>query len=98
MFTFMAGATTTGAVDAKYNVVRKSSAIPRANFAMTSAVAGAHKPKSVRPAPPAGSIALFMVPSLPLECPNQPPGDFFPVRPPQGRGPADPPAPPVLST
>src|SRR5256884_6808181 len=32
MFTFIAGATTTGAVDARYKVVRKSSAIPRANL------------------------------------------------------------------
>ena len=40
MLTFMAGATTTGAVVARYNVVRKSLAMPCANFARMSAVAG----------------------------------------------------------
>ena len=34
MLTFMAGAITTGAEVARYNVVRKSSAMPRANLAM----------------------------------------------------------------
>ena len=41
MRVFMAGAMTTGAVTARWNVVRKSSAIPAASCAMQSAVAGA---------------------------------------------------------
>ena len=41
MFVFMAGASSTGAVVARYSEDRKSSAIPCANFPMTLAVAGA---------------------------------------------------------
>ena len=41
MLTFMAGATTTGPVKARYSVVRKSSARPWASLAIRSAVAGA---------------------------------------------------------
>ena len=41
MFVFMAGASSTGAVVARYREDRKSSAIPAANFPMTLAVAGA---------------------------------------------------------
>ena len=41
MFVFMAGARSTGAVVARYNEERKSSAIPLASLPMTSAVAGA---------------------------------------------------------
>ncbi len=58
IFTFMAGATTTGAVVARYKVVRKSSATPRANFAMISAVAGAMTSASMRCATAMCSIAL----------------------------------------
>src|SRR3989440_6248654 len=65
MFTFIAGAITTGAVEAKCRVVKKSSAIPRANFAMTSAVAGATSSKSVRCATAICSIALSRLASPP---------------------------------
>ena len=41
MFTFIAGATSTGAVVARYSVERKSSAMPCANLARMLAVAGA---------------------------------------------------------
>jgi hypothetical protein len=41
MFTFIAGAITTGPVKARYSVVRKSSARPSASLAIKSAVAGA---------------------------------------------------------
>src|SRR6266853_597043 len=79
MFTFMAGATTTGAVDAKYNVVRKSSAIPRANFAMISAVAGATRSRSVLCATAMCSIALSRFASLPEESPNRSVMTFCPL-------------------
>src|SRR5947208_816500 len=47
MFTFMAGAITTGAVVARNKVERKSSARPLANLAITSAVAGATTSASI---------------------------------------------------
>ena len=46
MFTFMAGAMTMGAVVASAVVVKRSSAIPFASFAMTLAVHGAMRNKS----------------------------------------------------
>ncbi len=46
MFTFMAGASRTGARVASATVVRRSSAIPAASRAMTSAVAGAISSRS----------------------------------------------------
>src|SRR5690242_9543618 len=67
MFTFIAGATTTGPVDARYKVVRKSSATPRANFAMMSAVAGATRRRSVRCATAMCSMALSRLASPPEE-------------------------------
>ena len=52
MFTFMAGATITGAVVARYNVERKSEAVPLANLASVSAVAGATSNASIDCATP----------------------------------------------
>ena len=59
----MAGATTTGEVEARYNVLRKSSATPLANFASTSAVAGATSNRSVRCATAIWSMAESRLPS-----------------------------------
>ena len=56
MLTFMAGATITGAVVARYNVLRKSSLIPRLNLARMSAVAGATRYDALR-----GDLASFPV-------------------------------------
>src|SRR5580704_3930150 len=69
MFTFIAGATTTGAVEARYNVVRKSSAMPCANFARMSAVAGATSNRSVRCATAICSIAESRFASPPASGP-----------------------------
>src|SRR5882762_5192777 len=79
IFTFMAGATTTGAVDARYKVVRKSSAIPRANFAMMSAVAGATSNKSVRCATAMCSMALSRLAPPPEESPKRSVITFCPL-------------------
>ena len=63
MFTFMAGATITGAVVARYSVVRKSSAIPCANLARMLAVAGATTSASVLCAASMCSMAEARLPS-----------------------------------
>ena len=59
MFTFMAGATRTGAVVARYMVVRKSSAMPWANLARMLAVAGATIRASVHCASPMCSMPFW---------------------------------------
>src|SRR5579883_1029285 len=63
IFTFIAGATITGAVVARYIVVRKSSAIPCANLARMLAVAGATTSASVEVAASICSIAEARWPS-----------------------------------
>src|SRR5207237_5416301 len=80
MFTFIAGATTTGAVQARYNVVRKSSATPRANFAMMSAVAGATRRRSVRCATAMCSMALSRLASPPEESLKRSVMTFCPLK------------------
>jgi hypothetical protein len=63
MLVFMAGASTTGPVKARYMVVRKSSARPCANLASRSAVAGATTSRSFSCATPICSMALESVAS-----------------------------------
>src|SRR6266852_209340 len=79
MFTFMAGAITTGAVDARYKVVRKSSAMPRANLARMSAVAGATRSRSVLCATAMCSMALSKLASPPEESPKRSVITFCPL-------------------
>ena len=79
MFTFIAGATTTGALVARYSVVRKSSATPLANLAMQSAVAGATTSKSMDWATAICSMALSTLASW-SAAPNMRVMTFCPVR------------------
>ncbi len=66
MFVFIAGARMTRPVKAKYMVVRKSSAMPWANFASRSAVAGATTRASLSWATWMCSTALERVSSPPV--------------------------------
>ena len=79
MFVFMAGASTTWPVNARYVVVRKSSASPCANFASRSAVAGATTRIWFSCAMRMCSIALESV-SSELAAENRLVIAFFPVR------------------
>ena len=71
IFTFIAGATITGAFVARYNVPRKSSAMPCANFPMTSAVAGATSRRSIRCATAMCSMALSTFAGAASRCGKQ---------------------------
>src|SRR5215471_3655799 len=79
MFTFIAGASTTGAVEARYRVERKSSANPRANFPRISAVAGATSSKSVRCATAICSMADSKFASPPSEFAKRSVMTFWPL-------------------
>ena len=98
MLTFIAGATTTGAVDARYNVVKKSSAMPRANLAMISAVAGATRSRSVRCATAMCSMALSRFASPPEESLNKSVMTFCPLSAANVRGVTNSRAPRVITT
>src|SRR5215475_6148057 len=79
MFTFIAGASTTGAVEARYSVERKSSANPRANLPRVSAVAGATSSKSVRCATAICSMADSRFASPPSEFAKTSVMTFWPL-------------------
>ena len=67
ILTFMAGATMTGAVVARYKVERKSEAVPLANLAIVSAVAGATSNASIDCATP---ICSTEEPEVPADAPS----------------------------